>query len=136
MANYLLDTDICIFLLKDKHNIKQLIKTVGIENCFISEITIAELTYGAFKSENYEKHLKEVANIEELFGVVPIYECLKKFAKEKARLNKSGRRIPDFDLLIGTTALHRGMILVTNNEKHMARLEDIKIENWTKNTPT
>lgn len=135
MANYLLDTDICIFLLKDKHKIKQRIKTVGIENCFVSEITIAELTYGAFKSENYEKHLKEVANMEELFGVVPIYECLKKFAKEKARLNKSGRRIPDFDLLIGTTALQRDMILVTNNEKHMARLDGIKIENWTKNTP-
>ncbi len=46
---YLLDTDICIFFLKGKFNIYEKIKQVGVENCYISEITIAELKYGAAK---------------------------------------------------------------------------------------
>ncbi len=60
MKKYLIDTDICIFLLKDKYDLKAKVKTVGIENCFISDITIAELTFGAFKSTNYQKHIAEV----------------------------------------------------------------------------
>ncbi len=132
MVSYLIDTDICIFLLKNKFGIKEKIKEVGIENCFISEITLAELNYGAFRSEQFEKHIKEVGEIDKLFGVVPIYECLTLFGKEKARLKKLGIGIPDFDLLIGITAVNNNMTLVTNNEKHFKRIEGITIENWTK----
>jgi len=57
---------------------------------------------------------------------------LETFAKEKARLKRAGKLIPDFDLLIGTTALHHGLTLVTNNTKHMQRLEGLQLENWTK----
>jgi tRNA(fMet)-specific endonuclease VapC len=41
-----------------------------------------------------------------------------------------GKNIPDFDLLIGATAVQRDMILVTNNTKHMSRIKGIKLENW------
>ncbi len=63
MKTYLLDTDICIFLLKNKHGIKGKITKAGIENCFISEITIAELTYGAYHSSGSQKHIKEIAQL-------------------------------------------------------------------------
>lgn len=127
---YLLDTDICIFFLKNKFKIKEKIIDVGIENCFISEITIAELKYGAVKSNNYEKHIKEVEKIEELFIVIPIYESFNHFAKEKVQLQKQGALIPDFDLLIGSTAIHNQLVMVTNNEKHLNRIAGIQIENW------
>lgn len=130
MDTYLIDTDICIFLLKEKYRLKEKIKSVGIENCYISEITLAELTYGAFKSERFEKHIAEVASVEELFSIVPIFDCLKRFGKEKARLNKLGIQIPDFDILIGVSSVQRNMIMVTNNEKHLSRIEGIRIENW------
>lgn len=129
---YLLDTDICIFFLKGKYNIKDKILKAGIENCYISEITIAELKYGAEKSENFSKHSKEVERMEELFTVVPIYNSLDFFAKEKVRLQKQGNLIPDFDLLIGATSISNNMILVSNNEKHLNRISTIKLENWTK----
>lgn len=135
MNVYLLDTDICIFLLKGKYGIIEKIKEVGPDNCAISEITIGELSFGAFKSANPEKHIKDVAQIEDLFDVIPIYESLEIFGKEKARLNKSGNGIPDFDLLIGVTAVQRGMIMVTNNEKHLSRIEGIRLENWIKSGP-
>lgn len=132
MGQFLLDTDICIFFLKEKYNIKQKILSVGIDNIFLSEITIIELTYGAYKSSNIKKHLKEVTLFESLFTVLPIYDNRELFSKEKVRLNQLGMRIPDFDLLIGATAIQHGLTLVTNNEKHMLRLSNVQIDNWAK----
>ena len=130
MEKYLLDTDTCIALLKAKHNIHTKIQDAGIENCFVSEITIAELFYGASFSGNYEKHLQDVHKVEGLLNILPMYECLPLFGKEKARLRRDGNLIPDFDLLIGATAVHYDMILVTNNTAHLSRITDIKLANW------
>ncbi|HMQ07322.1 MAG TPA: type II toxin-antitoxin system VapC family toxin [Saprospiraceae bacterium] len=131
MDRYLLDTDICIFYLKGRFGLHKKIKEVGIENCFVSEITIAELTFGAYKSARKETHLQDVKNIAVLFEIVPIYGSITRFAQEKVRLHGIGTPIPDFDLLISSTAVANDMILVTNNIKHMATIENIKIENWT-----
>ena len=49
----------------------------------------------------------------------------------KAKLEKDGNRIDDFDILIGSTAIANGMVMVTDNIKHLGRLPGIKIENWT-----
>lgn len=129
---YLLDTDICIFFLKGKFNIYEKLKQVGVENCYISEITIAELKYGAAKSSNFNKHIKEVNKVEQLFTVLPIYNAFDLYAIEKFNLQKKGLLIPDFDLLIGATALTNKFILVSNNTKHLERISNIKLENWTK----
>lgn len=132
MIMYLIDTDICIFFLRGKFGIKDKTKEVGISNCYISEITVAELTYGAMKSANYDKHIVEVAKMEQLFNIISIYESFPKFAEEKVRLQKAGNLIPDFDLLIGSTAVTHDLTMVTNNEKHLSRIEGIRIENWSK----
>ena len=102
------------------------------KNCYISEITIAELKYGAENSDNYQKHIREVEKIERLFTIVPIYGAFDQYAKEKVRLRKEGTLIPDFDLLIGVTSVADGLIVVTNNEKHLKRINSIQLENWTK----
>lgn len=131
MKKYLLDTDICIHLLKGKFDLRNKIEIIGIDNCCISEITIAELTYGAFNSTNFEKHIKEISQIEQLFPVIPIYDSLRKFGEEKARLRKIGSLLPDFDLLIATSAVYHGFTLVSNNVKHMQRVDGVILENWT-----
>lgn len=128
---YLLDTDICLFHLKGRYNLNQKIKDIGVRNCYISEITVLELIYGARKSEDYAKHMRDVDRIKELFDVISIEESFEEFAKEKVRLKKTGNLISDFDLLIGTTSLSRNMKMVTNNERHLSRLQNIDIENWT-----
>ena len=132
MSQYLLDTDICIFFLKDKFQITEKILDVGSENCFLSEITILELTYGAYNSQQVEKHLREVTKLELLFGIIPIYDSSLIFGKEKARLRREGNLIPDFDLLIGAAAIENDLILVTNNEAHFKRLDGVEIDNWAK----
>lgn len=129
---YLIDTDICVFYLRGQFNLNRLIENVGIENCFISEITILELEYGAILSGNYHKHFKDIDKIKNLFQIIPINEIYSDFAQEKVRLKESGKLIPDFDILIGVSSISRNMKMVTNNEKHLDRLNGIDILNWTK----
>lgn len=131
MSKYLLDTDICIFFLKGKFELVQKIDAVGIENCFISEITIAELWFGAERSNNFKKHSKDVLFMEKNFQVLPLSNVLRTYAKEKARLQSIGNIVAEFDLLIGSTAIANNLIMVTRNQKHFKRIRGIQLENWT-----
>lgn len=72
MKQYLLDTCICIFFLRGKLNLDSLIKEKGVENCFISEITVFELKYGAENSENPQKSHKAVDAFIKGLTVIPI----------------------------------------------------------------
>jgi tRNA(fMet)-specific endonuclease VapC len=64
--------------------------------------------------------------------VVPIFHSLDLYAKEKARLRKAGTPVDDFDILIGVTAVKHNLVMVTNNTKEFSRLQEIYIEDWTK----
>lgn len=127
---YLLDTNICIFLLRGKYHINDKINAAGWDNCYISEITIAELKYGAECSDNPSKNMKLVNKLIDKLSIIPILKSLDTYAKEKARLKKKGILIDDFDLLIGCAAVAHNMVLITENEKHLKRLSSIRIENW------
>lgn len=118
---YFLDSDICITYFKGKFFVPEKIDSVGIENCYVSEITIYELTYGALNSAQVDKHKHEVVLLEELFAIVPALTAKDVYAAEKARLRRQGSLIPDFDLLIGSTAVANDMVMVTNNVKHLGR---------------
>lgn len=129
---YLLDTNICIFLLKKQFDVAKHIEEVGNENCFISDITLAELYYGASKSGHKQQKMIGVKYVEELFTSLPIRDVIETFADAKTALNAKGTLIDDFDLLIGTTAVAYDLIMVTENVKHLSRIPGIKIENWIK----
>lgn len=129
---YLLDTNICIYFLKGKFGLVETFDKIGFENLYISEITIAELKFGAAKSDKPEKNKLVINKLANKFKQIPIFNSLDIFAVEKARLRNDGNIVDDFDLLIGSTAIVNEMILVTNNEKHFNRLRNIQIENWTK----
>ncbi|HCL05205.1 MAG TPA: VapC toxin family PIN domain ribonuclease [Chitinophagaceae bacterium] len=130
---YLLDTSICVFFLRGKLNLDDIIRQKGRENCFISEITVVELRYGAENSGNPTKSHKAVDAFVSGLSIIPIYGCIKRYAKEKVRLKKIGKPMHDeFDLLIGVTAIENKLTLVTDNVKDFERLNGIKIENWFK----
>ena len=131
MKQYLLDTNICIFFLKGKYDLKSKIAKAGESNCFISEITIAELKYGAEKSEKPAENNRVIDLFIPKFTILPIYTSLDIYAKEKARLRKAGTIIDDFDLLIAATSVSNSMIIVTNNINHFKRVKGIKMEDWT-----
>jgi len=126
---YLLDTNIIIFFLKVRQGLVEKFDQIGFENLYISEITIAELKFGAEKSEYPDKNNSIINDLIDKFKQIPIYSALDIYAKEKARLSRKGKIIDDFDLLIGSTAIVNDMFLVTTNEKHFKKIKDIKIEN-------
>ena len=120
-----------IFFFKGRYDIDEKMDAVGVENCFISEITLAELKYGALFSQKPKKHMEEVEKLLEKISVIPITSAIDVYAQEKARLRKAGTLIDDFDLLIGATAIANILTLVTNNTKHFSRLQNLKLDDWT-----
>lgn len=126
---YLLDTNVCIFFLQGKYGIKEKIQKIGRKNCCISEITIAELLYGAAYSQS-EKHSRDVEIVLENLSLVPLYDTLPTYAEVKAHLRRSGQLIEEFDMLIGSSAVHHGYVMVTENLDHFGRIPRIEIENW------
>ncbi len=131
MKKYLLDTNICIYFIKGQFELNKKIAEVGEQNCFISEMTVAELKYGVENSKTVEAMRKIVEAFIPKFFIVPIYTSLDIYAKQKTKLKKQGSLIDDFDILIGATAINNKMIMVTNNVVHLGRLENIIIEDWT-----
>lgn len=131
---YLLDTNIIVFWLKGRFEIGAKIVEVGAANCFVSEITVAELKFGVACStpDIMAEKRKRLENFLLHLQIIPISEAIDRFAIEKARLRILGEIIPDFDLLIGSTAVQSGLKMVTNNAKHLSKIENIEIEDWTK----
>ena len=129
---YLLDSNICIHFLRGKYNIIEKLNEVGIDNCAISEITLAELVFGAEKSANPKKNHILIEKIIGQLVMVPKFDAIQTFGKEKARLQSEGKMISDFDLFIGCTSIENDLIMVTENIKEFERIRGIKIENWVK----
>jgi tRNA(fMet)-specific endonuclease VapC len=129
---YLLDTNICIFLMKGMPQVAGRTKDQIRQDLFISEVTVAELKFGVAKSERPLRNHEHLALFLQGIAVITISEVLDVFSFEKARLFRIGQPLPDFDLLIGATAIHHDLTLVTNNIKHFQRLQGIKLEDWTK----
>lgn len=131
MKKYLLDTNICIYYIKGLYSLKKKFESIGPENCFISEITLAELKFGVENSIQKEKNQKALDNFLTGVQIVPIFHALDTYASEKTRLRKLGEVIDEFDLLIGATAVTHHFVMVTNNGKHFSRIKEIEIEDWT-----
>ncbi len=127
---YLLDSNICIHLLRQREEVIREVERVGWHNCCISALTVVELYYGAECSNNPKKNKAVVASFVDDVEVVPFEVCITEFCKQKARLRRLGTMIEDTDLYIGTTAVAMKYVLVTENIKHLSRVENLKLENW------
>ncbi len=117
--------------MKGKFDLEAKFDKIQTENCFISEITLAELKFGVEKSEKPEKNKKALENFLTGVQILPIFHSLDLYAKEKARLQKAGNLVDDFDLLIGVTSITHKLTMVTNNTNHFKRINGIKLEDWT-----
>ena len=129
MKQYLLDTDICIEIIKHNERVLDKVEAVGEENCFVTDITIAELFFGAAKSARPE-HFDDVDNIPQSFDLKPLLPSLRLYGENKALLEDQGRMIGEFDLLIGSCAVYHDLIMVTSNLKHFDHIPHIHLEDW------
>lgn len=129
---YLLDTNICIYVIKKKPEIViGHFKENKTGDIAISSITVAELYYGIEKSSKPE--INKIALAEFLQPLVVI-DYTQKDAESygiiRTELEKKGTPIGAMDLLIASQALSRELILVTNNVGEFRRVRGIKLENW------
>lgn len=127
---YLLDSNICIHFFRGKFGVIGKLNKVGLRNCAISEISLAELVYGAENSKNPSKNHEIINQFVDQITILPIYDSILTYGKEKARLRKIGKMVSDFDLLIGCTAVEKGLVMVTENLKDFQRISNIRLENW------
>ena len=136
MNGFLLDTNICIYLLKGQRGIVDKIEIAGCDNCFITDVTLAELWFGAYNSERIEQQKRGVVYLEQLFNVISIRDSVELFGSNKAYLKSKGILIDDFDILIGSTAIKHDLIMVTENIKHLSRLPGISVEDGANYSPS
>jgi tRNA(fMet)-specific endonuclease VapC len=92
-----------------------------------------ELYYGAYKSQSKTSNLAKVRRIESIFEILPVDGGIEEgFGALKAGLESHGTPLDDFELVIAACALGHNLTLVTNNEKHFARIEGLHVENWAR----
>ena len=124
----MLDTCTCIAFLKKNPNVIKHLLEVGVHNCKISDITIAELYFGAFKSGR-KKHFDDVDVVADLFESYGI-SYLHKYGEIRWMLEKKGKMIGDMDMFIAATALEEDLVVVTGNVEHFSRIDGLRVENW------
>lgn len=130
---YLLDTDTLIYSLKGDERVNAHFRAAAGQPKALSVITYGELYFGAMKSAHPQPNLAKVRRIAELFPVVDVTRSvMETFGALKAGLQRRGKAVDDFDMVIASTALVLNYRLVTNNERHFRGIPGLVIENWAK----
>jgi tRNA(fMet)-specific endonuclease VapC len=130
---YMLDTNICIYLIKQKlPKVLKHFKTHAIGDIGISSITLAELRYDVSKSQCGEKNRQALDGF-----ILPLditdfdEEAAEEYGAIRANLEKAGKPIGSMDMLIGAHALALSAILVTNKTKEFKQINNLKFVDWS-----
>lgn len=131
---YLLDSNICIFLIRNKTLLlRERIKMYSPSLLHLSVITVAELEYGAAKSRNPVKEHQAVLDFVSPFKIIDFKpNDAENFGLIRAYLEKKGTPIGPYDMEIAAQAMTNNLIVVTNNVGEFERVPWIKVEDWTK----
>ncbi len=134
MIRYLLDTNICIYLIKEKDPVLKLkLYEKGIGCCAISAITLAELSYGVQKSSKLEQNKLALGLFLAPFELLPFSTAAAfLYGSIRQQLEIRGEVIGGYDLLIAAHALAESLTVVTNNFAEFSRVDGLSIENWVK----
>jgi tRNA(fMet)-specific endonuclease VapC len=136
MEKYILDTCTWIEFFHERNGVKEKVDEMDPDQIFASEITLAELTYGAINSGDYERHIKEPQWLRQYITVYPISEVFEEYGQIRCALKRikkdMDQKVGQFDMLIGATALHYGLTVVTDNVKDFSLMPGVKCVNWVK----
>jgi len=128
---FLLDTDTCIYALKQNPDVLQHLLAQSREDIAISVITEAELRTGAAKSTSGVKTLRLVENFLRPLGVLEFTSNdAASYAQVRAKLERAGTPIGPLDTLIAAQAVARKLVLVSNSQSEFSRVAGLRIANW------
>ena len=131
MLRYLLDTNICIYVLRHRPpHVREAFNRHATHLC-TSSVVLGELLYGAEKSAHPEHNMEQVERFMARLEVLPFdHGAAAHFANIRTELERNGEPIGAYDLMIAGHARSAGLRLVTNNEKEFARVPGLLVENW------
>ncbi len=129
---YLLDTNICIYLIKKKPiQVLKHFQDIEVGHIGISSITLSELVFGIQKSQFPEKNIRALEKFTISLEILPYdTKAAHVYGKIRKDLESKGTPIGPMDTLIAAHAMSSQNILVTNNEKEFNRIPNLQIENW------
>jgi tRNA(fMet)-specific endonuclease VapC len=130
---FLLDTDTCIYSLKQNERVLQRLLSTAREDVLVSVITEAELRTGAAKSSSPIRTLHLVENFLRPLTLIDFTsEDAIAYANVRAKLERAGTPIGPLDTLIASQAVARKLTLVSNNEREFRRVTGLAVENWAR----
>jgi len=135
-VTYLLDTNVVISLLnKRSASVRTRLEEAWLagDTVALPTVVLFELFYGAFKSSRPAANLAAILELlkDEFEQEVFDLEAARAAGDIRAKLERIGSRIGEYDTLIAGQALARGMTLVTANVREFSRVEGLKLEDWT-----
>lgn len=132
MLRYLLDTNFCIRVLRDRPQGLRERFNDNAEALCISDVVLYELLYGAEKAQNPSKTRREVELFAARLSVLPFDDAAATHTAEiRANLELRGCTIGPYDLMITGHARSLGLIIVTGNLREFTRVAGIRCEDWT-----
>ena len=131
MLKFMLDTNICIFTIKNRpQQVREVFKRHHGQLC-ISTVTLMELIYGAEKSANPERNLADVEGFAARLEVLKYdQDAAANTGQLRAELAKAGTPIGPYDQMIAGHARSQGLIVVTNNLREFERVPGLRTEDW------
>lgn len=128
---YVVDTNTLIYFFKGIGKVSNKLLSVSPKNIGIPSVVLFELEYGIAKSSAPKKRQQQLEELSSLVSILPFGSAAAKLSADiRAKLEKQGRPIGPYDLLIAGTVLSVNGILVTNNTKEFSRVPQLKVENW------
>jgi tRNA(fMet)-specific endonuclease VapC len=125
---YLLDSDWIIQALANREPALSTLERLASSRIYVSYITVAEIYERAFESVNPEAHLLTFRQFLSPYRTLTLSDpIVERFAEVRSVLRRRGQLIPDFDLLIGATALHHELTVLTFNRRDFERIPDLRI---------
>jgi len=129
--SFLLDTDTCIYALKQDPAVLEELLSKSREDIVVSVITEAELRTGAAKSSSPVKTLRLIENFLRPLAVAEFTsDDAIAYVQVRAKLERAGTLIGPLDTLIASQAVARKLVLVSNNEREFRRVSGLHVENW------
>ena len=131
MLRYLLDTNLCVRVLRDRPSGLRDRFNAEANGLCISTIVLTELLHGAAKSARPVENREQVERFVSRLTVLPFDDDAAAHAGDiRAALERAGKMIGGYDVLIAGHARSRGLVVVTGNLGEFARVEGLRCEDW------
>ncbi|MDP9191294.1 MAG: type II toxin-antitoxin system VapC family toxin [Acidobacteriota bacterium] len=130
---FLLDTDTCIYALKQNASVLDRLLSKSRQDIAVSAISEGELRTGAAKSSSPVRTIRLIENFLQPLTIVDFTsEDAIAYAQVRAKLERAGTPIGPLDTLIAAQAVARQLIVVSNNEREFRRVAGLRVENWAR----